>query len=186
VSVLVLTAAAAAAATAAAAAAAATAAAAAAASSEATSQRFLLLPGNHTAVNGLRSSAPHSVTCSLPLAPPGGLDLQVAQQLSPFVLFMAALSDFAYVKDFGTGTRRRPCGPCLQAWGAVGEPSVIDATDPAGGVSHCTVFRTEYDVFVVFRQVVDNAVGGAAGRIPPVTTDTAAHLRSVLPGCAVQ
>jgi hypothetical protein len=64
---------------------------------------------------------------------------------------MAALSDFAYVKDFGTSHFRQDCGPCLRSWGAQGQPVVIDSKDAAGGVSHCTVFRTDYDLFLLFR-----------------------------------
>jgi hypothetical protein len=85
------------------------------------------------------------------LAPAGGLPLSVAAGLNQRVLFMAALSDFAYVKDFGTNLSRQDCGPCLRSWGAQGQPVVIDSTDAAGGVSHCTVFRTDYDLFLLFR-----------------------------------
>jgi hypothetical protein len=85
------------------------------------------------------------------LAPEGGLPLSVSASLNQRVLFMAALSDFAYVKDFGSSHMRLPCGPCLRAWGAQGEPVVIDSRDEAGGVSHCTVVRTGYDLFLLFR-----------------------------------
>lgn len=80
-----------------------------------------------------------------------GLPLKLAQKLNYFTLFAAVLADFAYVKDFVTGSKRRSIAPCLQAWGAQGTPTVIDSTDPAGGISHCTVFRTNFDIFVLFR-----------------------------------
>lgn len=54
-------------------------------------------------------------------------------------------------QEFGTGAARAPVTPCLQAWGMQGEAAVVDSVDPAGGVSHCTVFRTHHDVFVLFR-----------------------------------
>jgi hypothetical protein len=80
-----------------------------------------------------------------------GLPLKLAQKLNYFTAFAAVLADFAYVKDFVTGSNRRSITPCLQAWGAKGTPTVIDSTDSAGGISHCTVFRTNFDIFVLFR-----------------------------------
>lgn len=94
------------------------------------------------------------------LAPAGGLNPAAAlRSHSPTTLFFAALSDMAYVNDHGfVPSPRASIWPCLQSWGAEGSGAVIlNSTDAAGGVSHATLFRTNHDIFLLFRGLDDPA-----------------------------
>lgn len=95
---------------------------------------------------------------SAALAPKGGLNpADVLRAHSPHSLFFAALSDMAYVNDHGfIPSPRAPVWPCLQRWGARGSPAVtLDAPvknlDPPTGIAHATLFRTDNDIFLLFR-----------------------------------
>lgn len=69
----------------------------------------------------------------------------------------------------------------LQSWGAEGSGAVIlNSTDAAGGVSHATLFRTNHDIFLLFRC----SAGAVIGTDGAARCCATAHQRH-WPGCQV-